>query len=104
MSPRTKSSRQTSESRTVVRLPAEPQETPTEEPHDSLTVTIRIPLGDLKKEFYPSSVNFMVRDPDQQKALHRIYEGLREQGTILKSGHHVDVMADVVRWILDQVD
>lgn len=67
------------------------------------SITFSAPLGELPEGYISRHVEAQL-SPQQARALRRIYEGCVDQGLRLANGRPVRHSADVIRYLLEQVD
>jgi len=68
------------------------------------TVPIKIPMGELDGSAYVSNHLDMHLDGAHAQTLRRVFSALNGSHARLKSGRVVQNAADVVRWMLEQVN
>lgn len=67
------------------------------------TVLIELPLGELNSQFPNSRVDLHLHN-DNAKKMRRLLNGLKADNAKLINGKCVKTNADVVRWLLDQIE
>ena len=80
------------------RPPASASETPPD------AATIQVPLGEFREGFLSSHVEARLATEKQRQNLRRMLVGLRASGAKLENGRFVNTQADLIKWLLEQLE